>query len=228
MELRVLFEALVSLEWILIAEEKGEVKATYFYVDSLLNRRDWLRKSLPGHAEYERFDNELGQYKEDVRDATDRLIEENEQSLASIDRVLAQEGFSNVAEELTKKRRGWYRPLGPQTFRDLCKETGKLPLYDVLYGSFSRVTHASDLSRHVLFWGQGNLTFTPLRDVHEIDQLIRITSTIVFTAYHLILKVFRPGETKSFSRIYVEHWRPKIQSMPQIRRSSDGSDPINI
>jgi hypothetical protein len=87
----------------------------------------------------------------------------------------------------------------------------------MLYESASKVSHTSSYKSHIKFKKAGTITFEPIRWLEGIDLLLLYTITTSISTYKTIIKRYRPGELRSFSKKYITEWRRAYQTIPTVK-----------
>lgn len=217
---RALFEAHISLEWILYRDDSTEERAVYYYVASLRKERNWVLRVIPGTPEYERFSQAFQVLGDDIRDEIPHDLASLNLQLQEIDRILNQQEFATANQALQhaeqQRKFNWYSPLGVSSFRTMCQEVGKLDQYEVFYSAMSRSIHAHDLKGHVEFQAGGKLSFHPIRDLNHINKYISTCASWALSSYRTIIRRYRPGALDHFGKTYAEHWQQAMKSIPNI------------
>ena len=101
--------------------------------------------------------------------------------------------------------------------RAIADEVGRLVEYIMLYESASKVSHTSSYKSHIKFKKAGTITFEPIRWLEGIDLLLLYTITTSISTYKTIIKRYRPGELRSFSKKYITEWRRAYQTIPTVK-----------
>lgn len=215
---RALFEASAYIDWILSAD--SEKKATYYYVHNLRRQRRWAQRFQKGSPEATAFA-DLVPDLPSLRDQN--AIDQAAKTLKDIDRVLSQAAFAEVnrafdkcARKSGKGDRAWYVPLGPQSIRGILSVVGRLAEYTIFYNIWSETMHSSNYAQHVRF-GQGTITFEPIRHLGGFRSLFTFTAATVLNTYRKVLEHYRPGELPAHFRKYLENWQKALMEVPTIK-----------
>jgi len=222
LQARTAYEASLYIDWILSGESERRAKA--YYVSNRRNERIWALRGLEGTREERAFTPILEEIGLDITTSRPNLAEEAALHLEEVNRVLSQEELAEInalfEERRSRSRRGfepyWYSIFGVHSIRQIAREVGRLPEYDIFYSLGSEVTHSSSYRDHVRFVA-GTIRFKPIRYLDKLPQLLQFFGQVVLKTYSSILNRYRPGELSAFSRKYIEDWRQPYQSIPSIR-----------
>lgn len=106
-------------------------------------------------------------------------------------------------KSIRKRRPNWYSLSGgPGNLRDLAKHLNWGAKYDILYRSWSSITHANDLSQFLTQTKRGSPAFYPLRNHEELKLLSSMASSLILHATSKMIGKFRSEENASFGRWY--------------------------
>lgn len=111
--------------------------------------------------------------------------------------ILAKDEFAEIQTEIAKHKRRptWYHLFGgPNDLRHLARALRREADYLTFYGRWSRTVHAKDLFRMI---GEGpgeHFVFNRIRDPNLIVDVTRDTATMMLDATMSLLAKFRPGE----------------------------------
>jgi len=229
LQARAAFEASIYIDWIL--KEETRKKAKYFYIANLRNQRLWALRFKSGTPEKELFSEEFKHLEEHLNLADFSDLEKRaEEEFTKIDNFLKKPDWiemNNEFETKKNKRTGaevyWYKLLGVQSIRSLARETGRLGEYDLFYSRSSEVTHTASYSDHVRYQ-EGTIIFEPIRQLKDIQFVLRFVTLVTMSTFIAILKHYRYGELDSFYRKYRTDWRaqflviPSVSYTPQTKR----------
>lgn len=150
------------------------------------------------------------------------LWHEGKRQSEEIDRILSQDRFAKIRMDLldrkkrNKRQPAWYSPLGVSDLRSMAKVVEKEPLYEIVYGSGSEVTHVSNYGQHISF-GANKVSFRSIRYPKEFSFIVRITVILAITVYRRVLAQYREGELQHrFGSKYVERWQRAFMSIPHV------------
>lgn len=217
---RTAFEASLYIDWILKGE--SDKKAKYYYVSNLRNQRLWALRFKRGTKEEQIFSEafqHLEKYIETI-DIKDIEIKAGEE-LAKINALLAQNRWNEIDKEFEEKKKGrgvevyWYKMFGIGSIRQLAKEVGRLAEYDLFYTRSSEIMHSASYRDHIQF-GKGTVTFEPIRQLKDINLVLRFITLTAIVCYISILKHYRYGELSHFRRKYKQDWRDEFLNIPNI------------
>jgi hypothetical protein len=216
--LRSVFEVSVYLGWIL-QRETGS-RAMLYFVWDIRRQLFWALCLKAGSLEYTNHqkamtDAPFGSTGPNIEDQIiDAQIELNQKKLATPECSAAHAEF-----EKRKKKSGrdvdWYVPGGVNHLREMARAVGKESLYQTMYSSFSNVTHGQVLKKHIGFSKDG-FVFEPIRNLTDIEEIFRFSTTFALGIYRLILDTYRPAEIEVFNRKYVREWRGRFLSVKKV------------
>lgn len=218
---RAAFEASLYIDWIL--KGQADKKAKYYYVSSLRDERFWSLRIMEGTPEHHKFTNEI----QDLAPYADFKSSEIQQiaknRLSEIDRILNQTSFRSINDEfetLRNKRRRevyWYQPLLKlSSLRRIAKDIERIGEYTYFYARGSRATHVASYRNHVQFTKGGTFVFEPIRNLDEIDTLLKYVMGIIIHTYQSIIKQYRAGELQNLGKKYKQDWRQPFLNIPSV------------
>jgi hypothetical protein len=226
---RAAFEASLYIDWIL----KGEAdrKARYYYVSNLRYERLWALRILEGTAEQHEFTADTQDLASYVNFKSPETQQMANKQLLEIDRILNQENFKPINSEFEAfKKKGkremyWYQPLlGRSSLRWVAKDVGRGSEYVFFYERGSKATHAASYKDHVKFSKGGAFALEPIRNLSEINTVLRFTMSTVLHTYSLIISKYRQGELQKFSLKYKNDWRQSFLNIPSVKYKSPKDD----
>jgi hypothetical protein len=158
LQTRAIFEASLSLEWILKADT--EKKAKYYYVANVRRDRVWASRTQRGSPENLAFEKTMAPFGNVIPDTTNRLGAGGQEYLREINRILAQPSFAAIDRAIDSYRAknkfrydpAWYVPLGPRSVRQLAEILQRLHEYEMVYveSSENHALHISEAPYKVL------------------------------------------------------------------------------
>ena len=204
--LRSSFEALLTIDYILEGDYQRRAFAWLVcYVHERLSQYEMLDPSHPKGKDF------LTTFAADSVSKYMKLpsfpnLSQSIQNLKSLlndpNYQVADYEYQNLKSK-RKRKPNWYSLFGgPGTLRELAKHLSRGAQYDVLYRSWSRITHADDLSRFLTQTNRGSPTFNPIRNPKELKQVSKIASTFILGATRKMIRKFRAGEKASLERWY--------------------------
>jgi hypothetical protein len=216
------FEASIYIDWILKSDT--EKKAKYYYVANLRKDRLWAYRTIGESPDQSQFDEMAGELSSELLKKADEMKAEAKRQIEKIDRVLSGASFLDVNNDLQnykdQKRLPyeptWYSPLGVSSVRQIAIEVKRLPEYEFFYSLTSEVMHSSRYRHHIQF-GNGKLTFEPVRCLKGIDTLINFMVACTLKTYMNILGHYRPAEIPAFRKKYAEDWRVSFRNIKSVR-----------
>ena len=222
LQVRSAFEASLYIDWILKSE--SEKKAKYYYVSNLRNIRLWTLRYLKGTQENIYFSEVIADLKKYTEPSVINKEDEEEakHQVKEINRILSQEGYREINNEFERrriKRTGadayWYKPLGIESIMKLAEAVGRLSEYVLYYSRGSELAHTTSYRDHIKF-GKGRITFEPVRHLEDMHTLLQSTIGVSLHSYSSIIKHYRYGERKSFSKKYTADWQRAFLNIPSV------------
>lgn len=215
------FEASVYIEWIL--KEDTEKRSKYFYVANLRKDKLWAQRTIGESPDQGQFDEMARELSADLVKKPDEMKMEAEKQIEDIERILSGPSFvaiNNDFQEYKERRRlpyepTWYSPLGISSVRQMAINVLRLPEYEFFYSLTSEVMHSSRYRHHIQF-GNGRLTFEPIRNLKGINTLINFMVACTLRTYMNILRHYRPGEIPAFRKKYTEDWRTAFRNVKSV------------
>lgn len=219
LQARAMFEASIYIDWMLMSDKT--TKAEHYYVANVRKDRLWSRRSIEGTEEYSAFQDELGDFAEEISKSALEQAENITKELEKLDEFLCKEPFQSINaafDQIQGNRsydRAWYVPLGPTSFRQIIAEVGRLNQYDIFYGTLSETMHASTIRSHASFRGQ-QMKFVPIRHLIGMSGIISFAAYNAIHTYRAVLKEYRPGQLTEFNTRYINDWRTAFLNVPKI------------
>lgn len=195
---RSLFEALLSIEYIL---EADYVRRSLSWLADYVRKRLAFYESLdPSTTRGRSFQKALSADKV-VRNVTLPDPTEVQKAIANLQNLLARPQFQSIEAEFSKykskhkRRPNWYRLFGgPSNLQELARHLNKNAQYEFLYRSWSTISHAHDLSRFITRTTEGDPAIRGLRDPSQIKDVAIFAASFILNATRLVLGKFRPAE----------------------------------
>lgn len=226
LQARAAFEASLYIDW--ISKGDKEKKAKYYYVSNLRGQRLWALRFQIGTKEKEIFAKQLKDLEEHLKpDDLSNLEKQAGEELVRIESFLNKPNWANINNEFEQKKNKktsaevyWYRLFGINSIRQLAEKVERLGEYNLFYSRGSEVTHAVSYRDHVQFLKKG-VVFEPIRQLRDIQFVLRFITITVITTYISILKQYRYGELTSFIRKYRNDWRETFLNIPTVSYTQD-------
>jgi hypothetical protein len=217
LSLRSLFEISVYLEWIF--QKETEKRGTLPFVWNLRNKLYWTRCVKPGTPEHEA-------HKQHMADTITGPIPRGldtafvDAEIALLNSKLSAPECAAINAEFDRIKKGqkdkeWYCPAGVNNFREMAKAVGKEGQYKVFFGHFSGVTHGVALDKQISF-SKEQVVYEPIRNLTEMDQILRCALTLAVAIYRTVLHHYRYGELENYDRKYVNEWRSRFLSVKAV------------
>jgi hypothetical protein len=219
LQVRSIFEALLSIEYIL--KDDIERRAKYYYIWNLRQRLKWALRFISSTVEHEEFLTKLEKYNGILIDGTEKHKETAQQQVNAINEFLSKEPFAEINREFDrlKKRKksdvSWYKPSGPNSISDMAKIVGYGAEYAVFYSQYSEIIHASGYLANIKFEAN-HIIFEPIRKLEELKTLLQVGIYFTIKTYQKILERYRPHELPNFWRKYVSDWRDAFKTIKEV------------
>lgn len=217
LQCRTALESSIYLDW--IVKEDVDGRALHYFVWNIRREREWAQRVIPGHERHREFADTMGELAGVLSNAP---IEDAERAAANLDGFLSKAPYAEVSANFDKVRGDrpydppWYAPLGARSIRQIADAVGRLPEYEVIYGSMSRAAHGSSMDDHVRF-NSGRIEFEPIRWLKDFPWVFRTALSAAFHTYRVILSRYRPGQLDEFRRRYVAEWRQPYIEVPTVK-----------
>lgn len=211
--LRSSFEAILTIDYILEAEYRQRAFSWLVcYVHDRLSLYRMLDLSRPQGREFQTI------FK---ADSVSRYMDfptypHLNEAIENLESLLNEPNWQTAnAEHLRLKKKwrrkpNWYSLFGgPGTLRELARHLNRGAQYEILYRSWSSITHATDISRILTSTKDGFPAFNPIRNHAELKQVSKLASTFMLDATKKTLGKFRSGEMASLKRWYKREARER-------------------
>lgn len=224
--LRSLFEARLSIEWILT--QGKERWGRQYYVSELRKRLEANKMAMTGTEEAEKFRDLLGEKYGEIfaKLKQDEMQEQIAGDIESIEEKLASDIYRDINQDFEnhwkRKERGWkprwHEPGdGPGSIRAMARELGHESNYEVLYTQWSETSHGARARPHIKITDEG-LMVEPIRTVKDFRTVFQMTIIfLMFDAYQMLLKTYRPDELDRLRQKYKDQWRKAYVECPRFR-----------
>lgn len=230
LQARSAFEASVYIDWILKSD--AAKKAKYYYVSNLRSQRLWALRFKTGTQEQETFSRQFQDIEQYLKlDDLSELQKKAEAELQRVETFLNRPAWIEINNEFENKKNKktgadiyWYKLLGVNSIRRLAAEVGRLGVYDLFYSRSSEVTHTASYKDHVQF-RKGAVVFEPIRQLKDIQFVLRFATITTVHTYQSVLKHYRYGERGSFAHKYTNDWRGAFLNIPSVSYNANVSGP---
>jgi hypothetical protein len=217
---RAAFEASLYIDWILKSD--SEEKASYYYVNNLLDHRKWALRIIKGTPQQKQFENDIKSRFSLVD--FDKEQESAGKQLEQINNILKQPELKSIYEQFNmiyekgKREPNWYTPiLRGGSLKTIARDVGRLPEYLFYYDKSSKIMHSSSYDDHVKFNKKdGRIIFEPIRNLNSIDYVLRFNMQVAVHTYKSIIKKYRTGELSNYINKYKNDWRKYCLNIPQV------------
>lgn len=191
--LRSSFEGKLSIEYILEKESAKRAMA-------------WLVKEILDMIEsYGKFVSISDQPDSQLQPPPSDMIEEINRQINNLRATLNRPDYADIYSEYQNlKRRSrrtpeWYSLFsGPRNLRELSEHLDQVPEYEVLYRSWSRLSHAGGTSHISLPLEDGTVFLGKIRNPLPLVNISGQALTFLLDATLAFIKEYRPAELTSF------------------------------
>lgn len=202
--LRSLFEAFISMEFILASKDEAEYS---------LRTKSWIymerRKDMKIYARFDPDPQNQTKVPEMVKQHLVNLgpLPDVKGIIQEMERNLKSGEMAEIAEEQTKRKASeWYQLFkGPNNRRELARRVGREDSYELLYTDWSRTAHGGNPSRYVIGRRGGKSVVRSLRSCKNLYHYAKLTCSFLMIAINLMIKRFRPAETVPLSGYVLWH-----------------------
>lgn len=208
LQVRAIFEALISLSYILKADTPKRGHA--YLVCAFAERIRFYETLDPSTPAGQRYRQALAS---DPNCAWVRPETPRPEAIDNLKSGLARPGYAEAYAEyqrLSARRPAqWYQLFGgPNTLRKLAREVGREGAYEGLYGEWSILGHAKDaLLRHLVESQNGSPAVRPIRNPNTIPQTVSHAVSFALEATRLMIEKYRPDERTRYGEWYVRDVR---------------------
>lgn len=207
LQVRAIFEALISLSFILKADTPRRGRA--YLVCAFAERIRFYETLDPSTPAGQRYRQALAS---DPNCAWVRPETPRPEAIDNLRSGLARPGYAEAYAEyqrLSARRPSqWYQLFGgPNTLRELAREVGREGAYEGLYGEWSLLGHAKDALLRHLVAGDGGPAVRPIRNPQTIPQTVSHAVSFALEATRLMIEKYRPDELRRYAEWYVREIR---------------------
>ena len=233
MQARSAYEASLYIDWMLSSDP--ERKAKYYYVSNLRKERLWSLRFKPGTKEQEAFSETIRDLEPHLKTYDPKTVRTSAVDLiAKVDTILAKPEWHEINAEFEKRYRRsgveayWYKLLGINSIKKLARAVSRLDEYHFYYSRSSEVMYTAAYRNHVSF-REGLVVFEPIRQLKDIDQLLRFITIIAISTYKSIIKHYMYNELKGYIEKYVRDWRDLFLNIPSVSYTTNlhTSEPLD-
>lgn len=214
--LRSSFEALLAIEYILEANYSNRAFAWQVcYVHQRLHNYKILNPSTQEGKQFQSLleKDTVGKYIK----AHLGYIPDLASYISNLESLLDKPSYkaANTEYEALKKRRSnrpeWYSfNGGPSSIRGLAQHLGRGAQYEIMYRSWSSISHGTDLSHILAKANDGSAAINPIRNHQYMVAVIGFAAEFMLHATRVMLGKFRPGEKQSVRNWYIRDVRKKF------------------
>ncbi len=220
--IRSMFEALISLEFILennIMYEKRSIAWIVGYADGRLrSHKQFDKNTVQGQQFVISWENDPTT--SNIEFPPSEMVQK---AILNMEKLLDKPHIKQVYEQLTnerknKKRSSWYSiDGGPENIKKLSEYLSRGGQYNLLYKQWSGVVHATDFAFIAPTGKKGEGAIKGLRDAKEIKNLYMYATTFLVTATKKMLTKFRPGEDGYFAKWYEKEIKQRVHDLNDLR-----------
>ena len=201
------FEAKLSIEYIL--EKKSDRRAVAWLVKRQIDQIEYYERYLPYHPKGKEF---RAAYESDYLSKTSEIpsVPEANKVIDKLKGELNQPPYKDIYREFinlkgnSKRAPEWYSiHNGPRNLKGLSQYLHYGVVYEMLYSSWSKTTHAADASHLTLPMEDGTSILGPVRHPLSLVDIGTTALSFLLETTLLMLKEYRTGELASFHRWYM-------------------------
>ncbi|RIV20498.1 hypothetical protein DYU11_20860 [Fibrisoma montanum] len=221
-QLRVILEAFLSLEYLLEKPENIAQRAAAYFLVGYYKSYNFLMKHTPGTEEYRIQMEDLKKHAKYIRDED---LPDTSAELENIKRLInsplyreAKEEYNIYTKDNTKDINDlkWHALYnGPKSTFRLANYLNRRDFYDYCYKPWSEEVHSTNLHRGVIVKAEeGYGAFNQLRMPDQAPELVQSTTMIVLSVYELLITKCVPKELNNYrqwSRMYKMVHRNKVE-----------------
>lgn len=223
--LRSLFEVRLYIKWILFEETDFRSKAYYVW---------HLRKTIAVNNWAIEGTNEKTRLKELLRKSQRESVVEKaclfkneaiKQNLR-INDLLKSEHYrviNDLYESADNRKKMWYSiNKGPSSLRRIAERLGLEDEYAITYSKFSMIAHGTALHEQIKFI-DSKIILENVRGIKEASVLLNGALTNAMDLYRTIIIHYIPNELENYNRKYLNEWRKRFKSIPEVNLKNCGT-----
>lgn len=222
LQLRAMFEALLTLEYLTQDKSKTRQRAMAYLFKVELQRKHFYLSQDPNSAEGKGLQKFIAgdPYSKEWKGPDPAKIAER---VKKINRMLEMPELKEIAAEhkrLQKKYRApnWYSLFGgPESVARLAQHLKHGAAYWLLYKEWSERTHGGDVIDRMLTHEASGPAARSLRSVTEINSTVDFAVSFAVDASRCLIRYYAPAEEADFSKWYVENVSPLLNRLPRVR-----------
>jgi len=222
--LRSAFEGKLTIEYILEKRSKSKKRAFSWLCKRVIDEIELHERFSPSHPKSKEF---KAIYENDQlrKQGEFPFLPEVSEVIDRLKNNLKQSEYAEVYSEYQKRRAKtrypeWYSLYeGPKNLRELAQHLHQGTIYEVLYRSWSKISHASD-SSHVTFpMEDGSRIIANIRNPMLIPGIAGMALSFLLETTKLMLLEYRSGEQVSFHRWWNSEIKNKHVGLTQLEIS---------
>lgn len=203
--LRSSFEGKLTIEYILEKRSRSKKRAYAWLGKYLIDNIELHERFSPNHPKSKEFE---AIYNNDQLRETGEFpfLPEISEVIDKMKKNLNKPEYAEVYAEYQKRRKQtrhpeWYSLYnGPKNLRELAQHLHQGVIYEILYRSWSKMSHAVD-SRHVTFpMEDGSSVIANIRNPMRIPGIAGLALSFLLETTKMMLLEYRSGEQISFHR----------------------------
>ncbi|MFC1874291.1 DUF5677 domain-containing protein, partial [Chloroflexota bacterium] len=214
--IRSAFEAKLGLEF--MNEKMTRTRGIAWIIRNILDRIEVGERHTKDHAKGKDFFETLKREGfEGFVNISPMKPEITKEYIENLKNSLEKPGYADIYQEykrLEKNRRRveWYSLYdGPASIRDLAEYLKQLSMYDSLYRSWSKQTHAASADHLTMIMKDGQTVLGPIRYPMNIAHVANFALGILLQSDIVMINRFLSGDLKKFSQWYrTEIWQKQL------------------
>jgi hypothetical protein len=222
LQLRAIFDALLTIEYMLEHEGKVRERAfAYIYNVQLERKRTYLSldpSTLQGKAFLKAISDDP--YSKDLKST---VVPDLAGRLKEIDEILQKPELAAAAQAYQKAKKAvgrkpnWYTLYdGPRNLGELARHLKRGAQYEILYKEWAERGHSIDAIDRILIVNSDGSSARGLRDATELESTVDFAIAFAVDAARRLIDHYRSGEQKTFAKWYLTEVSPKRKGLPRL------------
>lgn len=223
--LRSLFEVRLYTKWILKADTEYRSRAYYvWHLRKTIEVNNWAIEGINEKTRLKELlrKNQRGSVVEKASSLENEAIKQN----LRINDLLKSEHYreiNDLYESAGKRKRAWYSiNKGPSSLREIAKKLDLEDEYAIAYSKFSRIAHGTALHEHIKFV-DSKIILENVRGIKEASVVLNGALTNAMDLYRTIITHYIPNELENYNRKYLNEWRERFKSIPEVNLKDSGT-----
>lgn len=222
--LRSSFEGKLTLEYLLEKRTKSKKRAIAWQVKRIVDGIETHEKFLPSHPKGKEF---TKIYDNDILSSTGKFpfLEEIPETIDKLQNNLKKPVYAEVYAEYHRTKNkikypDWYSFYdGPKNLRELAQHLHNGVTYEILYRSWSKISHSVDDSHITFPMEDGSRVLANIRNPLRMPGIAGMALSFLLETTKLMLKEYRSGEFSSFHKWWNTEIRLKHTALAQLEVS---------